>query len=357
MKTLILMPALYHGGAETQFRYLFENLEDCYITALDKSKSKKANDFKQKHSKRIIELRNFFHNKFLHAIQTYLNIIIALLSFKVKFKGKNLLIIYGAGTKWLILYPLIRSLNYKILYSERNDGHHRVKLLYNIIERCDIVTTNSCEAKEIISQFIKNKPIFIINNGIRIPKYKYLKYCAHSPFKILVPARIHELKNQIIIIEALKDMSNVEVHFAGQIDSSYYFDILCRKIKENNCSKSFVFDGYVDNINIYYKEFDLIVLPSFSEGTPNVILESMALQIPCIASNIRMNARIIRNKQLLFNPNSTESVYKCLSYFQSLNSKEIDELIYNNYKYVKNNYSMEEMIDSFRFHIKSVDVP
>jgi glycosyltransferase involved in cell wall biosynthesis len=44
--------------------------------------------------------------------------------------------------------------------------------------------------------------------------------------------------------------------------------------------------GRVENIVNYYQVMDIFVLPSYSEGMPNAILEAMACQVASIGSDI-----------------------------------------------------------------------
>ena len=325
---------------------LFEHIEESYIAALDSTENVKAKDFKEKYKGRILELKNPFKYRILYQIQTYINIVISILYFRFKLHGKVTLIIYGAGTRWLILYPLFRCLRFKILYSERNDGVHKAKILYKIMERCDVLTTNSIEVKEEIEKYVKKKNIYVVNNGTYVPENRLSKHELHSPLMIVVPARIHKIKNQKIVIEALSKYPNVEIHFAGKIDSDSYYMELNNLITPDNRNK-FIFDGYIEDMTKYYGSFDLIILPSLSEGTPNVLLEGMAHQIPCIASDISMNRRVIRDARFLFDFNSPQSLYNCVLNFENLSQESITQLIGDNYNYVQSEYSISKMVRTF----------
>jgi glycosyltransferase involved in cell wall biosynthesis len=50
--------------------------------------------------------------------------------------------------------------------------------------------------------------------------------------------------------------------------------------------KSVIFTGHRDDVSGFYGLADIFVLPSLSEGTPNVLLEAMAAKVPVIASNV-----------------------------------------------------------------------
>jgi glycosyltransferase involved in cell wall biosynthesis len=53
------------------------------------------------------------------------------------------------------------------------------------------------------------------------------------------------------------------------------------------------FPGGQDDMAAVYSACDLTVLPSSREGTPNVLLESMACEVPVVATNVADNAAIV----------------------------------------------------------------
>ena len=48
----------------------------------------------------------------------------------------------------------------------------------------------------------------------------------------------------------------------------------------------FVFTGYVADLRSYYTTANLVVLPSYTEGSPNVLLEAMAAGLPIVATAV-----------------------------------------------------------------------
>jgi glycosyltransferase involved in cell wall biosynthesis len=56
-----------------------------------------------------------------------------------------------------------------------------------------------------------------------------------------------------------------------------------------------LFLGNRDDVADLYRACDVTVLPSLFEGTPNVVLESMACGVPVIATNVSDNASIVKD--------------------------------------------------------------
>jgi glycosyltransferase involved in cell wall biosynthesis len=66
---------------------------------------------------------------------------------------------------------------------------------------------------------------------------------------------------------------------------------------ENGLKDKIIFTGYQNNIANFYQIIDLLVLPSFSEGLPNVVLEAMAFKIPVISTSVGGAPEIITDGQ------------------------------------------------------------
>lgn len=63
---------------------------------------------------------------------------------------------------------------------------------------------------------------------------------------------------------------------------------LQKLVKNKGLEDHVSFEGLVfhETLRFYYNLADVLVLPSYTEGTPNVILEAMACNTPCIATNV-----------------------------------------------------------------------
>lgn len=58
---------------------------------------------------------------------------------------------------------------------------------------------------------------------------------------------------------------------------------------------TFLLPGFCHDIDRYYPQFDIFVLPSFTEGLPNVVLESFAAGVPVVATAVGGTPELVVN--------------------------------------------------------------
>lgn len=353
MSLLIIMPTLFLGGAETQFRMLFEKAVkkgiSVFILSLKPSPStKEYSTFKRKYGNHVKELR-------LRKCPFILKLL--LFSFYLilfRMKGMRNVLVYE--TYWLLPLPLMRLLSYKVLYSERNTGEHKLSLMYYLIKKCNFVSTNSIEAEKILRKKTGRDDIMVINNGVVIPEtdIRYVKKSEPSNclFRIVVPARICRVKNQNLVIDALANVEFTEIHFAGKIAERDYYEEMVDKITRLNLKNRFLFDGYCDNWMELYKDFDLVLLPSLAEGTSNVILESFANMRLILVSNIEMNARLERDENFVFKVGDTSSLRDSVLRIKDMTQDSINRHLQVNYDFVMENFSASAMAMAYINELK-----
>lgn len=92
----------------------------------------------------------------------------------------------------------------------------------------------------------------------------------------------HILKAMTTLAHQHQDL-NLVIIGSGPVESD-----LCRQAKELGLEDRILFLGDVENkkLRFYYNAADALVLPSYSEGVPNVILEAIACGIPVVASAV-----------------------------------------------------------------------
>ncbi len=73
-------------------------------------------------------------------------------------------------------------------------------------------------------------------------------------------------------------------------------DRILRRIQDSGLEDCFVLAGFRDDLDSYLPHFDLFVLPSFTEGLPNVVLEACAAGVPVVATAVGGTPEILRDR-------------------------------------------------------------
>src|SRR5581483_6119825 len=73
--------------------------------------------------------------------------------------------------------------------------------------------------------------------------------------------------------------------------------VLERYAAEHGLENHVVFHGFTpqDKLDSLYRKADIFALPSFAEGVPGVLMEAMAMEIPCVSTWITGVPELIRN--------------------------------------------------------------
>jgi glycosyltransferase involved in cell wall biosynthesis len=110
-----------------------------------------------------------------------------------------------------------------------------------------------------------------------------------SRFRILCLGRLVAAKGQAVLLDAVRILVRrgrpVLATFAGDGPDRHQLEATAR---EYGVDRHIVFLGSVnpDTVRELYAASDAFVLPSFAEGIPVVLMEAMAMEVPCISTVI-----------------------------------------------------------------------
>ena len=108
-----------------------------------------------------------------------------------------------------------------------------------------------------------------------------------SPFQIICVGRLAPVKGQHLLIAAMAEPgAGGPPHPAAVRGRWARPRMLCaRTWSSADCPATSSFEGNVnqDKLLELYRESDALVLSSFAEGLPVVLMEAMAMEIPCVA--------------------------------------------------------------------------
>ncbi len=346
-RVLLLMPEYVWGGAETQFRYLVSYAETHHwkMDVIIEHRFKKEDELlkqtkKKMKSVRFYELNNAGDDrKIIHEILRH---IIKSVAYK---RYTMCLINYMPD---LIIAPYMRMLGIQVIYSERIDAGGIVSSSYyqKCLRYCNRILANSeCGKKALES--LTGRKVKLIRNGKPVVDMFPAKD-NRKISRIFVPARIAPVKNQMLLLHFLKRYPdfNGKVVFAGVVGERPYQGKLQQYVHKHNLQNKVEFLGYVEKVQKEYQEADIVVLPSFAEGTPNVVLEAFAYGRPVIVSDIGPLRDIVPDP-LRFEVNNPDGIEACIRYIKEMSESKFREYLWANKEYVLQNYRIETMAESF----------
>ncbi len=305
-KMLIAMPYMVIGGADTVLmqisKFLIKNNFDLiFITTLKHSDKEgdTSNEFKSI-TKEVYDLCEFLndHNKWKDFIY-----------YLIETRKINLIFIIGCEYMYNLLpeikikYPYIKIVDQ--LYNEfghiANNRKYKQYIDINFVEneRVEFVLEN---------QYLELKSkIKLIPNGVNIHEfipyvkntkneYLYNKYnIPNNKFIISYFGRLSEEKSPDVFIELVKELYYNEYLFFLLCGNGPLFNIIEKKVKENKLGDKVLLLGFVNTIE-FLKITNVVVVPSKLDGRPNIVLESMSMGIPVVASSVGGLPKIIKNE-------------------------------------------------------------
>lgn len=156
-----------------------------------------------------------------------------------------------------------------------------------------------CQTQQMKEAFIegyhvKESNILVVRNYLDVKSIDQLKdefVTAHleSGFKIISLGRIDRIKGFEYGIKAVKELCSqgLDVTYCiyGDVVHSDYHQELIRLISESDLEGRVCLCGNAENPYPYLKNSDLLLLPSLSEGFPNVVIEALYLGVPVVVTD------------------------------------------------------------------------
>jgi glycosyltransferase involved in cell wall biosynthesis len=261
---------------------------------------------------------------------------------------------------WIKQYPHLELRKPYILTTGGTDvnvdlNDTAAALLMNSVadESCGI-TVFSSDGREQIVQAYPNLAdrIYVIAQSVFLPcqqsYYTESKQISGYP-KFLLPAGLRSIKDVFYLWDALTEMRgswpDLRFTIVGPVlDEEVYKEVKQRE-KEHNWF-DYVEEVPLEQMRELYKQADIVLNTSISEGQPSAIIEAMSLGKLVIARDNSGNASIVLNGEtgLLF-----DSPQQFLEKVSELLQSEIKqaELIKNAKAYINNYHSLEKEMNLF----------
>jgi len=354
---LFILPFLSRGGAEKQFKYIVNCVsEEGNLVDLLLLNRENKNITKKLTVNKIMYIKNaVWNNNSNYIVRNFVRLFGYLFFiFKFLFAIHKYNFIITHNKLLMPLIPIFKLKADKLIFSIREADKDYTRYFYlKLLKISDILTCNS----EITYSMLKNKlnNVYFIKNGIDIENSKLSNI--KPPMKlnaIGIIANIDKRKNIEVIIDSLKYLpKDIKFYIAGNINDKKYQTSLIKKAKRNMNLSQIIFLGYISNIEKFYEEVDLIILPSLYEGTSNVILESFKYGKLILVSNIKENICLINKKYheyFIFDCSDPKDLaYKIVKIRKMAMQKNIilKDFLENNFIFLENNYSLKKLKEEY----------
>ena len=142
----------------------------------------------------------------------------------------------------------------------------------------------------------------------------------HDPLRLLTVSHLLPLKGLATLVEAMQILAargrRIEYWCAGEGPSREPLDDLAQRL---GLSASVRFLGHVPHgseLFELYRKTDLFILPSFTEGLPNALLEAMAHSLPIVASRVGGVPEAVRDgiEAVLVDPGNPQQLAEAIAF-------------------------------------------
>lgn len=236
------------------------------------------------------------------------------------------------------------------------------------IEQANFVVTCTKHNKEYLQNLAGNSstPIYCIYHGIDLNLFKYngRRHTAREPFKLLTVARMTEKKGLPTIYKALARLRDRNIEFRHTLigdgdDRDTILALISSLGLGGNCS----WRGTQTHAEVlkHFKESDLFVLGceiaknGDRDGIPNVLVESLAMGVPAVSTNVSAIPEILVDGKtgIIVPSKNVEELEKAIMKVLTNDNLRM-QLIKNGQAHVQNHfdndYWIERLAAIFRTH-------
>ena len=225
----------------------------------------------------------------------------------------------------------------------------RKKYVKKILRMADLNIVLSQRLVQMIKEKSPEAKVKVLYNAVNVPQTNPYNVLSHN---VLFLGRLGKRKGTYVLLEAIRKLNEtlpVDVKFYlcgdGEVEE------VKKKVKEMGITQRIAHIGWIDGQQKknFMAQSMMNVLPSYNEGLPMTILETMAHGIPNISTNIASIPEVLHDGEngFLITPGDTATLYDrilCLS----TNTELRMELSRKSYELIKNSFSLDVNIGKLK---------
>ena len=169
-----------------------------------------------------------------------------------------------------------------------------------------VVCVSEGQARKVRCAGVRAAGVQVICDAVRVERFVHAESCDREYLERLFPerprlivgaaGRLSPEKGFGHLVEAavhvLREHSDVGFVLFG--DGPLRAE-LTRQVEAAGLTRRFHLAGFRSDVDRYYPHLDLLVLPSYTEGLPNVVLEAFAAGVPVVATAVGGTPEVVKN--------------------------------------------------------------
>ena len=267
-------------------------------------------------------------------------------------KIPNVYFITGVGSSLINKYKFFIE---KIIYTLT----HLRKL---IIKHPDFfIFLNNDDRNYFIKKNLCSKKYAMVfpGEGVDLEFYKFSPINEHKKtISFLFIGRLIKDKGIIELMNACKKLKSSQIQFHCTVIAPFdhHNPSSLHSMNVDDFQKIGIeYFSYVDDVRTYINACDVIVLPSYSEGMPRVLLEGMAMGRAIITTDTHGCRELVhRDNGILVKPKDMQSLYNAMVCLSKKTRDELSQMGLAGYNYVKEKYSLLNVINSYQVLINDL---
>ena len=235
-----------------------------------------------------------------------------------------------------------------------------IKIAKYTLDKADKVKAVSSSTEAQIRELDSNKEITRFPAWVDFDSFKNIdsERENNKDFKILFIGSITDRKKPHMIVEAMNNIKSkdIKLYIVGPAPNEDYLLNLKEIIEKYELEEQVIFTGSVDRELVikYYKESNLMILPSVSEGLARVIFESQVASCPVLVTDAPGMGDIVIDEQTgyIFESNNLESLTDKIeeiknNYNDAINvGKNAKDFILSNFSAENYQFSYKKLFDT-----------
>jgi len=226
-------------------------------------------------------------------------------------------------------------------------------IIYGYFDK--IVAVSERLANQLKNKCVGSEKIQLIRNGLDLGSMKFgtdrlslnkTRYDSDNPKAFGVIGRFYPDKGHELFLRAFKNVCKIYPLTKALIvgDGPAKNEII-KTIKELGLEENVTLCGFRSDMENIYNRIDLLVIPSFREGLPYVLLEAMASRIPVLATAVGDIPLLIKNGETgyLIQPEDPEALENGMIDFLS-HPQRTHSMAEKGYDLIIEKYSAERMV-------------